>query len=427
MIDRRSLSFIPAHLAGVVLMQSTSWSLLSLLPVLARKHFDANNWQTLVITAAPVVLYSLAVFWNHIFNHMSFRRYLACFWIVASAPLLFIPLVTDVWSLIALHVIASAGGAGMPLASGNILKHLYPAEKRGKIYSVVWASSLLCGALISFGLGEWLTASEEAFRIFMPLTAILQGLGALIFIGLSDRTGGDSAREISDRDLLHVRSIVEPVTHMREVLRNDHNFARYEAAYMTYGIGWMIAAALLPALVTDRLHLPYDSFANSTHVSYLIGMVILLFPAGMLMDRVGAAKSTGLSFLLLGLYPIGLIFADDADSLWWVSLYYGLSHCGASVGWMLGPVSFAPSPDKVPQYVAIHATFVGIRGKLFQALGVFLYELTHDFTIPFIVAALSFVWSAWQMFALDRRMRPKPESKPPDPSKDQTNEGSGGS
>jgi MFS family permease len=147
----------------------------------------------------------------------------------------------------------------------------------------------------------------------------------------------------------------------------------------------------------------------------------------MLMDRVGAAKSTGLSFLLLGLYPIGLIFADDADSLWWVSLYYGLSHCGASVGWMLGPVSFAPSPDKVPQYVAIHATFVGIRGKLFQALGVFLYELTHDFTIPFIVAALSFVWSAWQMFALDRRMRPKPESKPPDPSKDQTNEGSGGS
>ncbi|MFN9993572.1 MAG: hypothetical protein ACK54H_09510, partial [Phycisphaerales bacterium] len=133
--------------------------------------------------------------------------------------------------------------------------------------------------------------------------------------------------------------------------------------------------------------------------------------------------STGLSFLLLSLYPIGLIFANDADSLWWVSLYYGLAHTGASVGWMLGPVSFAPSPEKVPQYVAIHATFVGIRGKVFQVLGVFLYEYTHDFTIPFVIGAISFVWSAWQMFALDRRMHPKPESTTRDPSKDQTDNG----
>jgi hypothetical protein len=72
---------------------------------------------------------------------------------------------------------------------------------------------------------------------------------------------------------------------------------------------------------------------------------------------------------------------------------------------MLGPVALAPSPDKVPQYVAIHATFVGIRGKIFQGLGVLLYSLTHGFTLPFLLAAAAFAWSAVQMWRLDRFMR----------------------
>jgi hypothetical protein len=72
---------------------------------------------------------------------------------------------------------------------------------------------------------------------------------------------------------------------------------------------------------------------------------------------------------------------------------------------MLGPVSFAPTPDKVPQYVAIHATFVGIRGKIFQGLGVLIYSLTGSFAIPFVVAAGAYAWSSWQMFSLYRRMK----------------------
>jgi hypothetical protein len=78
---------------------------------------------------------------------------------------------------------------------------------------------------------------------------------------------------------------------------------------------------------------------------------------------------------------------------------------------MLGPVSLAPTPDKVPQYVAIHATFVGIRGKIFQGLGVLIYTLTHSFVLPFLLAAAAFGWSAFQMWQLNRiMMRSKSES-----------------
>ncbi|MFZ4573072.1 MAG: MFS transporter [Phycisphaerales bacterium] len=407
MIDRKSLSFMPAHVLAMVLTQSTSMAALGLLPVIARKHFDANVWQTLIVTAAPTVLFSLSVFWNHLFNHLTYRKYALVYWGVAAVPLAIVGAAPSIWWFIAFHVISSAGGAGYYPAASEVLKHIYPPERRGRMYSVVWALSMIAGAGIAFGLGAWLEHSPEAFRWFLPGVALAQAVGMLTFVGMHQKTGGDTGRKILDGDLLRVSSIVQPVLHMREVLKTDRNFARYEAAYMTYGVGWMIVYALLPIFVTAKLNLGYEQIATSTMVAYHAGMVCLIFPAGMLMDRIGAARTTGLSFLLLALYPAGLIFVEGTRDLWVVSFVYGLVHTGASVGWMLGPVSFAPTPDKVPQYVAIHATFVGIRGKLFQLLGVGLYELTGSFTLAFIIAAAAYVWSAWQMFALWKRMRPR--------------------
>jgi MFS family permease len=134
-------------------------------------------------------------------------------------------------------------------------------------------------------------------------------------------------------------------------------------------------------------------------------MVVMIYPAGLLMDRLGPIKSTGVSFLLLTLYPLGLIASKTEHQLMITSVVYGFAHAGASVGWMLGPVSLAPTPEKVPQYVAIHATFVGIRGKLFQGLGVLLYSVTHSFALPLAIAAAAYTWSAVQMWQLDAKIR----------------------
>jgi hypothetical protein len=55
----------------------------------------------------------------------------------------------------------------------------------------------------------------------------------------------------------------------------------------------------------------------------------------------------------------------------------------------------------VQHYVAIHATMVGLRGTLFQFMGIALFELTGSFTIPLIIAAGGFGWAAWQMGSLE--------------------------
>lgn len=407
------LARLALHVAAVAMVQATSTTIAALLPVLARKRFGAGEWETLFITAAPTVFFTFSIFWNDLFSHTRFLRYILVFWTMACLPLALVAFATDYWMLLVPHLLCSLGGAGYHPAAGEVLKRLYPDGLRGRIYGVVWGFTLVAGAVLGYGLGEWLSHDEEAFRIFLPAAAAIQLGGVLILAFLAARTGVDVGRVRVAEDRSFYDRVVEPVTHMREVLKADPAFARYEAAYMTYGIGWMICYALLPIFVTDRLRLDYDQIAGSTQVAYLVGMVLMIGPAGYLMDRLGAARSTGLSFLMLIVYPLGLMGSTDAASLAVVSFVYGLSHAGTSVGWMLGPVALAPSPDKVPQYVAIHATFVGIRGKIFQGLGVLLYSLTHGFTLPFLLAAAAFAWSAVQMWRLDRFMRPGARVKTP--------------
>lgn len=393
------------HVLSVALMQGFAFATVFILPILARKQFHANDWQTLIITAAPTILFSLSIFWNDLYNRKSLKGYFFIYWVVACLPLALIPIFPGLWWLIICHLVACVGGAGYHPAAGELLNSIYSAATRGRMYSVVSGSTMVAGAAIGLGLGEWLHREPTAFRYYLPLAASAQLLGILLTLRLFKILGkGRKIDAPPDGRTLWER-VVEPITHTREVLKADPIFARYEASYMVYGIGWMICYALLPILVTTKLNLDYDQISRSTQVAYQLALVCMLLPAGMLMDRLGAVRSTGLSFALLTLYPIGLIFVTNDEQLLGVSALYGIAHAGASVGWMLGPVALAPSKDKVAQYVAIHATMVGIRGKLFQGLGVGLYVMTHSFSFPLAIGAAAFAFSAWQMWRLDTRMK----------------------
>lgn len=404
--DRVSLPLAALHLLGVGLIQSTAMAVMFMLPVLARREFEANKLETLVVTAAPTILFSLSIFWNDYFSRRPLGKYLLVYWAVGCLPVAFIAMAHSYWQLLVPHLIACVGGAGFHPAAGGLLRALYPERVRGRMYSILWGSSMVVSAVIGLLVGRWLTRDPQAFRIYLPATAGLQLVGVLLFIWVSHLSGHAGDRVIRTTDERgRLRRLIEPVAHMSQILKADPIFARYEAAYMTYGVGWMVCYALLPLLVTDKLHLAYDAIADSTQVAYLLAIVVMLYPAGLLMDRLGAVRSTGLSFAMLTIYPIGYMLSRNDHELLISSVLYGMAHAGASVGWMLGPVSLAPSPDKVPQYVAIHATLVGIRGKVFQGLGVLLYAIFGRFEIPLSLAAAAYAWSAIQMWQLHRRMK----------------------
>lgn len=411
----RLAPYLALHIAGAALVHATSFSVQAILAVVAIKQFHANEWQSLLITATPTIFYSLSIFWNDFFKRLPFGRYLAAYWLIAGFPLALMGFADNYWMLLIPHLISCVGGAGYPPITGELLQSLYPAAKRGRIYSVLWGTSLVAAALYSVVLGKWLTRDPESYRFFLPIVAGMQlaGVGCLELLSRLSGHGRSRVLDVRGHEKGHFAKLVDPVAHMGRILKADPTFARYEAAYMTYGIGWMIASALLPLLAAKKLNLEYDAIAQSTQASYLLALVAVLFPAGLLMDRFGAVRTTAGSFALLGFYPLALIFVRDESTLTAASVFFGIAHAGASVGWTVGPISLAPTPAHVPQYMAIHATMVGIRGKLFQGLGILLFWLSGDFWIPLLVAGLAYYWAGAQMWQLHRRMIAAPKITAP--------------
>ncbi len=405
-VDRRIL---PWHLLATAL-QSSGTAALLLMPVLARLRFDAGDWQTTLVTAASQTLLICSIFWNALLPRMSIRSYLALHWLTAVAPTALIAFATDFWHLLLWHVIASIGLAGWMPVTGKLMERFYPASVRGRVFGLLMIATQLGSMLTAYAAGAWLKYDGEAFRIILPITALLQGSGLAILAWLGRTPRSDAPPAAATR--LRWSNLFAPLLHMREVLRGDRAFYRYEQAFMTYGVGWMIGHALLPVLVTTGLGLNYQQIAVSTIVTYQVMLMLAIVPMGWLLDRVGPARATAYAFAGLALYPIALMGASDPLTLALASGYYGLAMAGVQQGWLLGPVALAPRPERVADYVAIHATLVGIRGTLAQALGMALYRLTGGFAWPLAIASLAFAGAAWQMAALHQMLRTRAAQAP---------------
>jgi MFS family permease len=389
-----------------VLIQSVWFGISQIMAVLARKRFGAGDWQTLAITAAGPTLMVFSIFWNDLLRRISLRRYLVIHWACTMVPLACAAFAQNFWFLLGCHLLASSGAAGWSPIAGDLLKRFYDDRVRGRAFALVNGAMFLGMTLASYAVGKALDVHQDVFRIYLPAAAASYAAGVLILRRLLAATGADDERALSGGTarLSTLRSLLAPVVHMNDVLRGDRVFARYEAAFMTYGMGWMICNALLPILATDRLKMSYTEFAGSTQMVYPLCLLAMIYPMGWLVDRIGPTRTSVASFAWLALYPLGLLLAHSVPAVAVATIVYGTAMAGVHIAWMLGPVSLAPSPDKVAQYVAIHATLVGIRGIVAQGLGMLIYRLTGSFTWPLATAAIGFAWASWQMWRLQALM-----------------------
>lgn len=407
----RPLWLVALHITAVTLLWGVVTAFTYFLPIIARREFAAEPAQIVLITAAPTTLFILSIFWHAWMKRVGITRTIASYWVLTAGPILLLPVLLQVGGhhfaiLLFAHIVSCIGGACWPVLHGELLKRTYPDRTRGRMYALITCCATLGGAGFSWLIGHQLADNPASYTIFLPAAALLMGLGCLCMSGVVFFIGAEQTFERSDTSSRNpLSSALDPIVHMRTILREDPIFARYEAAFMTYGIGWMVSYALVPLIVTDRLHLSYDTIAESTHVIFLLVVVLATFPAGLLMDRLGATRTSAIAFAGYIAYPLLLIAATNEKQLAIASVVYGICNAGVSVGWMLGPVSLAPTPAKVPHYVSIHATMVGLRGTIFQGVGVWLYTITHSFTWPLLLGAAGFAWGSWQMWSLHRLMR----------------------
>jgi MFS family permease len=310
---RRTLAIHASGAACLGVMQAV----LVILPFLARQRFGATNWQTTVLTAAVPVTQFFTIFWHHVYARVSLRIYFPIIALAGCIPVALLGLATDIWQVMGLFILSALGGAGgtaaMSPLSADLLRSCYSPAVRGRAFGIIttaqFAAAMIAGQLI----GWWSDHDDEAFRSYLPLVGLLMLTGLAMYAKLCFH---EAFRGRSRAVVLPTESWMTPLRDMMVVLRADKRFAGYEASFMSYGVGWMICTALVPALATDRLHLNYTQYAQATVVAYQLTNLLLLTGAGYVADRVGPVRLAAGSFLWLTMYPLGLLlFAKGASSL----------------------------------------------------------------------------------------------------------------
>ncbi|HPF37853.1 MAG TPA: MFS transporter [Phycisphaerae bacterium] len=386
------------------LMRGAAAALAVFLPFLARKHFNASVTETFILTVSMPVMQFFTIYWHRVFQAISMRAYIAIIGLTMSLPLLLMSQVTTLTPLIVLWLISAFGGTGgggaITPVTATILRTCYPESYRGRAYGLIgvfrFAGIMLGGYLV----GRVSVEDPTAYRYYLPIMSLLLMAAMCLYIRIAPQRDGDGGlREALDEWW-------KPVVESLGVLRVDRNFRAYEGAYMLYGVGWMICYALLPLISTDRLLLNENDYSLATTVALQAMMIVLLFPAGRIADRVGPVRLVSVAFLILTAYPLLLAIVWSFASLAGVTVFYAIGMVGVHLGWTLGPVHFAPDTEQAPRYLAVHATLVGVRGIVFQGLGVWLYAVNdRSAVIPLLIASVGFFLAAIQMRRLGGRIR----------------------
>lgn len=385
------------------IMRGAAASIALILPFIARRHFDASVTQTFILTVSMPVMQFFTIYWHRAFQTISMRGYIMTIGATMALPLVMMSQVSSLNPLIALWLLSAFGGTGgggaITPVIATILRTCYPESFRGRAYGLVGAFRFGGVMLGGFLIGLWSEHDPTAYRYYLPILAALIAGAMTLYIRIAPSRPGDG------RFAEAFSKWWRPITESLTVLRVDRNFRDYEASYMLYGVGWMISTALLPLIGNDELGLSDSDYSLATIVAFQAMMIVLLFPAGRLADRMGPVKLVSIAFLVLTIYPVLLALAFSFESLLAVTIIYAIGMVGVHLGWTLGPVYFAPDSDQAPRYLAVHATLVGIRGILFQGFGVWLYTVTGGSAIPLAIASVGFFLAAAQMRRLGRKLK----------------------
>ncbi|MHC4674739.1 MAG: MFS transporter [Planctomycetota bacterium] len=401
------------------------WAVIAMVPVFLRKPegFAGSELETVIITSAIPVMSLACIFWNEAYLRIRNSRYILIVWILAFVPLGGIALCHSPEMVVFCMVLSAFGMSGTPPLAGDIMRNCYPESRRGSVYSILSAAGQVSVIAVTFLIGQWLDADREAFRVYMPISVIILGVGMFLTYMITREPEFQQRKKPKPTERLRT-SLLNAYRNMMTVLGQDRSFRRYEIAFFIYGTGWMVCMALLPLLVVDKLKLDYDEVANATQVTLFAVLLIAMVPAGYLLDKIGPIKLASLGFACMAIYAIGLILATNMITLTIAVVFSGLGMTGVHLAWMIGPVALARHASQAAHYIAIHATLVGARAIVGQFPAVMFYKYTGNIQIPLGAAILCILTGTILMrrLARDTDLTQKPVPVPIDAMSDMEHE-----
>jgi hypothetical protein len=171
---------------------------------------------------------------------------------------------------------------------------------------------------------------------------------------------------------------------VRDVLRSDPLFARYQMNQFVLGTSNMIIEGSLVYLVSRELQANYLwSGAIIVALPSLLSTATLPLWAAYI-DRVHIARfrvtQSGFWFAYQALFWLGA-WLGSLPVLALSRARLGLARGGGGLAWQLGHNDFA-SPRDLGSYMGAHVTLTGVRGAFAPFAGILLYAGSSGWAIP---------------------------------------------
>lgn len=387
----------------------------------AKKTLAAPDAILTALVMAPTASLLFSAWWSSFLLGREKRSTFLVFGIVGRLSLALVALAAGAGGFTA--VIAAATflfGAIVP-AQNALLQRNYTVAERGRVVGLVTAGQAVVTIGVSLALGRLYDVRPGAFRAAYAGAALCGFFACLSLAGIRFRPRRGEPRE---RPLFRPGFAAELRSSLRApfagalgILGADRGFRRYEAAFMAYGLAWMMLQPVIPVFLVERLQVAYSEVSQARGLIYFSVIAGLSPLFGRLLDRTDPLRISRLGFLVLVFFPLTLTLARSVPAVYLAFLIFGIGMSAVNLGWTMGPIHFARERDSAG-YMGSHVALVGVRSLIGGPFGIWFYRTTGSPAATFTVTAGLFLLAAAIMSSGHRRISlpgPCASSRPPAP------------
>jgi len=273
-------------------------------------------------------------------------------------------------------------------AENRILQQHVRAGKIGRLFGVANGMRMVTSAGVAALAGYYLEKVAGGYHHLFVIAALL-GLLGVWQIG-SVRTG---AKNNETAEPLSFSIIAGPLKKAAHLLRRRPDYFRFEAAFMIYGMAFMLLLPVIPLYLVDDLGFGYKTIGFVRGGVHLLAIALSIPVFGHLFDRSTPHRIAVGSFLTLAVFPVLLLGAGRLEGSARLNLVvaafavFGIGLGGLSVLWSLSSIRFAGRED-AGVYHSVHVTATGIRGLFAPLLGYFVMTTWGKREALFLAACL---------------------------------------
>ncbi len=265
--------------------------------------------------------------------------------------------------------------AGAPLLT-TIYQSNYPVAVRGSIFAQNNGIRILTSIVFS-SLAGWFISDRIELYPFLLLLFSLALAGAAV---------AASKIPISNEH----PSVTPPLLACFRYVKSDPIFRGTLISWMLLGLGNLM---MIPIRVEYLANTTYGLNLSELEIALFISTIpnVARLVGSTIWGRIfDVVNFFSLRIVLNFSFLVGTLAFFMSDS--WIGLAFsalilGFTTSGGDVAWGLWVTKFAPA-ERVPDYMAVHVFFTGVRGLVAPALGFFLLQYMSPLQLSWISAGL---------------------------------------